>query len=218
MSDSNKSQQQSTSMPDEVQIRKNKRTMVLLFLMFLAPILFAIYLFNTHSSEGYVTKNKGTLIRPAKELKNVNLTYFGNNKPYKLADQEHQWVMVFIGAGECDDNCKHQLVVMRQTRLAQGGDFTRINRLYVMLNKQSDKFMKEVKEYHPDMDIVTGTSKQLTNITKQFKLADKIEPGKSNRIYIVDPIGNLMMYYELDANASDIAKDLARLLKVSQMG
>ncbi len=204
--------------PDAAQIKKNKTTMLLLFAIFVAPILFAVYIFNTNSSDDYVTKNRGNLIRPAIELKNIELTYFENNKSYKLVDQEHQWLMVFIDAGECDGSCKRQLVVMRQTRLAQGGEFTRVNRLYIMLDKQSDKFMKEVKDYHPDMDIVTGTQKQLANVEKQFKLADKLEAGTTNRIYIVDPIGNLMMYYELDAQASDIAKDLARLLKVSQMG
>ncbi|VAW96391.1 hypothetical protein MNBD_GAMMA23-1761 [hydrothermal vent metagenome] len=207
-----------SQVPSAAQIKKNKITMLVLFSMFVAPILFAVYIFNTNSSDNYVTKNRGNLINPAIELKNIELTYFENNKRYKLADQEHQWLMVFIGAGECGGSCKRQLVVMRQTRLAQGGEFTRVNRLYVMLDKQSDQFMKEVKAYHPDMDIVTGSEQQLANVTEQFKLADKIKPGNSNRIYIVDPIGNLMMYYELDAKAADIAKDLARLLKVSQMG
>lgn len=214
MSDSN----QPTSTPSAEQIKKNKRTMILLFLMFIAPIFAAVYIFNTNSSGEYATKNRGNLISPAIELKNFELEFIDNKKPYKLVEQEHQWLMVFVGAGECDDNCKRQLVVMRQTRLAQGGEFTRVKRLYVIQNKQSEKFMKEVKAYHPDMDIVTGSEQQLKNVTTQFTLADKVNVGKSNRIYIVDPIGNLMMYYELDAEARDIAKDLARLLKVSQMG
>lgn len=214
MSDSN----QPTSTPSAEQIKKNKRTMILLFLMFIAPIFAAVYIFNTNPSGEYATKNRGNLISPAIELKNFELKFIDNKKPYKLVEQEHQWLMVFVGAGECDDNCKRQLVVMRQTRLAQGGEFTRVKRLYVIQNKQTEKFMKEVKAYHPDMDIVTGSKQQLKNVTTQFTLADKVNVGKSNRIYIVDPIGNLMMYYELDAEAADIAKDLTRLLKVSQMG
>ena len=214
MSDS----QNSKSMPSEAQIRKNKITMLVLFTMFLAPIFAAIYIFNTNPADSYKTKNRGNLIRPAIELKNIELKYVENGKPYSLVEQEHQWIMVFIGAGECDDSCKRQLVIMRQTRLAQGGEFTRINRMYVMLDKQSEKFMKEVKEYHPGLAVLNGSKEQLVNITSQFKFDDKVDVGKSNRIYIVDPIGNLMMYYELDANATDIAKDLKRLLHVSQMG
>lgn len=218
MSESQQSNNQTSNTPSEAQIKKNKRTMLLLFVMFAAPILLAVFVFNTDPSGKYATKNRGNLITPAVELKNIELEFIENKKPYKLVDQEHQWLMVFVGAGECDDNCKRQLVVMRQTRLAQGGEFTRVNRLYVIQDKQSDKFMKEVKAFHPDMDIVTGSKQQLENVVTQFTLADKVSVGTSNRIYIVDPIGNLMMYYELDAAASDIAKDLARLLKVSQMG
>ena len=218
MSESQQTNNQSSNTPNTEQIKKNKRTMILLFVMFLAPILAAVFIFNNDPSGRYATKNRGNLITPAIELKNFNLEFIDTKAPYKLVAQEHQWLMVFVGAGECDVNCKRQLVVMRQTRLAQGGEFTRINRLYVMQDSQTDKFMKEVKDYHPDMDIVTGSAKQIENITSQFTLADKVNVGTSNRIYIVDPIGNLMMYYELDANASDIAKDLTRLLKVSQMG
>jgi len=206
------------SLPSEQQIRKNKITMILLFAMFVAPIVFAVYIFNTNDADSYKTKNRGNLIRPAKELKNIELQFFEDKKTYKLVDQEHQWLMVFIGAGECNDECKRQLVVMRQTRLAQGGEFTRVNRMYLMLDKQSDQFMKEVKEYHPGLAILNGTQAQTDNVISQFTLDDKVDVGKSNRIYIVDPIGNLMMYYEFDANASDIAKDLMRLLKASQMG
>jgi len=206
------------SLPSEEQIRKNKITMILLFAMFVAPIVFAVYIFNTNDADSYKTKNRGNLIRPAKELKNIELQFFEDKKPYKLVDQEHQWLMVFIGKGECNDECKRQLVVMRQTRLAQGGEFTRVNRMYLMLDEQSDQFMKEVKEYHPGLAVLNGTQAQIDNVISQFTLDDKIDVGKSNRIYIVDPIGNLMMYYEFDADASGIAKDLMRLLKASQMG
>jgi len=218
MSESQQSNNQTSSTPSAEQIKKNKRIMLLLFVMFAAPILLAVFVFNTDPSGKYATKNRGNLITPAVELKNIELKFIDSKKPYKLVEQEHQWLMVFVGAGECDVNCKRQLVVMRQTRLAQGGEFTRVNRLYVIQDKQSEKFMKEVKAFHPDMDIVTGSKQQLENVVTQFTLADKVNVGTSNRIYIVDPIGNLMMYYELNAEASDIAKDLTRLLKVSQMG
>lgn len=218
MAEQHQSTSSSNATPSEAQIRKNKITMILLFFMFVAPILAAVYIYNTNSPDSYKTKNRGNLIRPAKQLKNIELQYVETGKPYKLADQEHQWLLVYVAAGACDQKCKRQLVVMRQTRLAQGGEFTRVNRLYVMLDKQTDLFMKEVKEYHPGLAIVTGSKSQTENLVFQFTLDDKKEVGRSQRIYIVDPIGNLMMYYEFDARASDIAKDLMRLLKASQMG
>jgi len=212
------SNQESNSLPSETQVRKNKITMILLFVMFLAPVLAAVFIFNSNDPDSYKTKNYGNLVRPAKELKNIELQYVEDKKPYKLEDQEHQWLLVFISAGVCDDNCKRQLVIMRQVRLGQGGEFTRINRMYLMIDEQSEQFMKEVKDFHPGLAIVNGTKQQVGNVVTQFTLEDKADVGRSDRIYVVDPIGNLMMYYKFDANASDIAKDLKRLLKASQMG
>ncbi len=37
-------------------------------------------------------------------------------------------------------------------------------------------------------------------------------------IYLVDPLGNFMLHYPPDADASGMRKDLVRLLKVSQVG
>ena len=37
-------------------------------------------------------------------------------------------------------------------------------------------------------------------------------------IYIIDPLGNLVFFYPVDAPPEDVLKDLKRLLKVSQIG
>jgi hypothetical protein len=38
------------------------------------------------------------------------------------------------------------------------------------------------------------------------------------RVYIVDPLGNLMMSYPSDAGPGDLYDDLRRLLRVSRIG
>jgi hypothetical protein len=37
-------------------------------------------------------------------------------------------------------------------------------------------------------------------------------------IYIVDPLGNLVLHYPVDASGKSVLTDLKRLLKVSQIG
>jgi hypothetical protein len=39
-----------------------------------------------------------------------------------------------------------------------------------------------------------------------------------NRVYLVDPLGNFMMSYPADADPTGMRKDLARLLRISQIG
>ena len=70
-----------------------------------------------------------------------------------------------------------------------------------------------------------------TNITEDFKgtvLVNakdnellKAIPAKISQhdhIYMIDPLGNLMMRFPKDVDPSLMAKDLKRLLKVSQIG
>ena len=49
----------------------------------------------------------------------------------------------------------------------------------------------------------------------QFQLNDGESVAASGRVYLVDPLGNLMMSYESNAEPGGIVKDLELLLKTS---
>ena len=53
-------------------------------------------------------------------------------------------------------------------------------------------------------------------------VADKALPQFKDlpihQIYVIDSLGNLMMWYPKDATSKGIKKDLKRLLKVSKIG
>lgn len=52
----------------------------------------------------------------------------------------------------------------------------------------------------------------------QLKLSFGNHFEVKNKIYLVDPLGNLFMYYQSSTNPMDILKDLKKVLKVSQIG
>ncbi|MGB5671107.1 MAG: hypothetical protein WBM71_11195, partial [Sedimenticolaceae bacterium] len=41
---------------------------------------------------------------------------------------------------------------------------------------------------------------------------------KGGQLFLVDPLGNLMMYYNLEVPAKGMMRDLQKLLKISQIG
>ena len=55
-------------------------------------------------------------------------------------------------------------------------------------------------------------------LASHFALSSGTPPADLNRVYVIDPLGNLMMSYPADADANRMRKDLARLLRVSQVG
>jgi hypothetical protein len=41
---------------------------------------------------------------------------------------------------------------------------------------------------------------------------------EKNHLYIIDPLGNIFMYYEKDFDAKGLKKDIKKILKISRIG
>jgi cytochrome oxidase Cu insertion factor (SCO1/SenC/PrrC family) len=114
-----------------------------------------------------------------------------------------KWVLVTFDAAACDAYCEKKLYFMRQARRAQGKDMERVERLWVLTDGGK-----------PRPEVLSGM--EGTRLTDS-----RVEgfPGDTrDHIYIVDPLGNLMMRFPRDPDPSRIIKDLQRLLKLSRFG
>ena len=114
-----------------------------------------------------------------------------------------KWVMVTFDSGACDAYCEKKLYFMRQVRRAQGKDQERIARLWIVTDATAPR---------PELlAAIEGTAISRA-IPEGF-------PGeRTDHIYLVDPLGNLMMRFPRDPDPSRMLKDLQRLLKYSQFG
>ncbi len=124
-----------------------------------------------------------------------------------LGELRGKWVLVSFDAAACDAYCEKKLYFMRQVRKAQGKEFERVERLWALTDTAVPR---------PELlAAIEGTRVfQLRNstLTKDF-------PGDPTRhIYLVDPLGNLMMRFPPDPDPSGMVKDLQRLLKYSKFG
>ncbi len=163
------------------------------------------------------TINHGELVEPARPIKDVSLTRL-DGKQMRFADLQKKWTLIYFGSAECLSPCKDNLYKMRQVRLSLGGEGTRVQRLFVVTNPNALDLLKyELKEY-PDMAVVTGPTKNIEALAGQFDLPVGTPLDKLERIYVVDPLGLLMMSYPAGADPSGMRKDLKRLLKVSRIG
>jgi hypothetical protein len=114
-----------------------------------------------------------------------------------------KWVLVMFAAAACDARCEQKLYYMRQVRRAQGKDMSRVERLWVITDGA-----------RPREEILPGIEG-----TRFAGLSEKEFPGKAvDHIYLVDPLGNLMMRFPRDPDPSRMIKDLQRLLRYSRFG
>jgi cytochrome oxidase Cu insertion factor (SCO1/SenC/PrrC family) len=193
-----------------------KSTLILLVLLFIFPVAasFILYASGWRPSG---TINHGELVEPARPIENINLTRLDGSQ-MRFADLKKKWTLVYFGSAECLTPCKDNLYKMRQVRLSLGADGTRVQRLFVVTNpKALARLRYELKE-HPGMAVVTGPAKNVEALANQFHLPAGTPFDDLERIYVVDPLGLLMMSYPADADPSAMRKDLKRLLKVSRIG
>ena len=114
-----------------------------------------------------------------------------------------KWVFVTFDAAACDAYCERKLYFMRQVRTAQGKDQGRVERLWVITDGGA-----------PRPEILAAFAG-----TRISRLRPEGFPGDPvDHIYLVDPLGNLMMRFPRDPDPSKMLKDLQRLLKYSQVG
>lgn len=183
--------------------RKNRVKFLLLMLLMLSPVIISIALHMTDfRPEG--TVNYGELLE-VKALQG-QAREIEHNTIYRARDMRGKWSLITIDSGECDDYCQKKLYQMRQVRLVQNTEKERIERIWLI----DDDLM-------PHQDVKTEYAGTVLLSAMNSSLLGEFPADISPRdhIYVIDPMGNLMMRYPRDADPSKMSKDLKLLLKLS---
>jgi hypothetical protein len=102
---------------------------------------------------------------------------------------------------------------MRQLHVSLYKDMPRAQR--VLMTTTQD--VNRIKLDYPDLIIVNQSIENISNYTKQFQVNDE-NVILSNRLYLVDPLGHLMMSYQAQVPLPEVRKDITRLLRFSWAG
>ncbi len=194
-----------------------KRTpMILVAALFALPIVLAYGLY-WYGWRPAGTMNTGELVASVRPIADVKLRTL-QGKDMRFYDFRRKWVLAYFGPASCLDVCERNLYKMRQVRLTQGKNADRIERVFIVTDARAlDQLPSKLAAY-PGMHVITGPAENIEALAQQFALPAGSPLDGLGRIYVVDPLGNLMMSYPADADPSGMRKDLARLLKVSQIG
>ena len=128
-----------------------------------------------------------------------------------------KWTLVYIGDAQCDEVCLQNFYKMRQVRLAQNENVRRVQRLFLLTGKEIPEALSTILEKYPGMEVALLSPDQAGATVPLFEVDGLAAPG-SERVYLVDPLGYLMMYYAPDAEPKGMLNDLKKLLKYSRFG
>jgi cytochrome oxidase Cu insertion factor (SCO1/SenC/PrrC family) len=174
--------------------------MLLIAAVCIAPLLAsyaAYYLFPRDPQTNY-----GTLLAtaPAAAIEGT----MPDGTLFRLADLRGRWVLL-AGDRACASACERTLHATRQARTMQGKDRDRLVRVW--LGTGNGVPAPDVLAQHPGIIVARVPDRALAAL-----------PGGQRGIWLIDPLGNLVLHYPDDPDIKGMAKDLSRLLRASRIG
>ena len=184
-----------------------------------APLLASYFTYYVIKPKGGVT-NYGALIDPRQYPIPAMASTTLDGKPARLEDYQGKWIMLKVGPSDCQQDCQDQLFAMRQLRTMQGKEMERIERVWLITdNEPLETMLLRVNDGTRMLRAPAGV------VEKWLPLENGAAPGRaSDHVYLIDPLGNLMMRFPKGAVSSDVEKvkrvhkDIAKLLKASAIG
>jgi len=186
---------------------KGKRSprvlLVIIAAMFLLPLLLAWLMYTgAIDYKPGSTRNYGQLVTPP-------LPISWDEIEGGEAFREH-WVILHAVPDPCTDECVSQITNLRQIHRASGRQQSRILIALLLEEPIAADFSAMLKETYPEFQLVTDPSSDLQNSMQQVS-------ASNGAVYLVDPLGNIMMAYPGGDDPNHLKQDLKRLLTWSKL-
>jgi cytochrome oxidase Cu insertion factor (SCO1/SenC/PrrC family) len=201
---------------DEKTVRRGRRQLLLLAALFFVPLAVAFWLY--YGPSGWRPtggSNKGDLIDPARPLPAVGLsTPDGSTTDADVL--RGKWTMLYVGDGACDTRCRQALYLTRQSRVALNKDMDRVQRVFLVTGRCCDA--EFLGREHPDLVVGLVEDAASAVVLEPFPTYGGVPVTAAGRIYVVDPLGNLVLSYAAEAPDKALLTDLKKLLRLSHIG
>ena len=205
------------SVPEPTTARRRRIMLLLLVTVFAAPFILSWYLFHfTQLGRGDAGRSHGQLIIPPRLLPEAALDDPGRQRESGML--RHKWTLLYLVPGPCDPQCLQALLQMRQLRLALGRHGQRMQRALVIYGNFPPDLPASVLKEYPGQMIMAGSALDGDDPGRNFRLFENDDPLRAERLYLVDPMGNLMLGWPAGTDPAGIIADLMRLLKYSGAG
>ena len=188
---------------------RNPYTIWFVVLAFVAPAALAYFLYFFGNIGSFT--NHGEILNPVVDIASLQLKdEKGELIPRKSIT--YKWRAISFVDENCDEACNSRLYDIRQVHKSLAKNQHRVLRMIVHLQVPSDALIKLIEQEYPNAINVFGDEK---TISAALGNSARV---RENEIYLMDPMGNVMMRFTQDQPKKDLLKDLHKLLKASQIG
>lgn len=188
--------------------KRGRLKLLAVLLVCAAPVIASYFTYYVIRPDGRV--NYADLIEPQVALGDLRARRL-DGEPVQVSQLRGKWVMVMSGPSTCDAACVERLYHIRQVRLTTGRERDRVERLWLLTDAGSpDSALLAQHEGLVVWRFEGGAPDPRLTASAGHKPED--------HVYIIDPLGNLMMRFPAQADPSKMKKDLNKLLRASRIG
>ena len=178
--------------------------MLLIASVFFGPLVIATWMYYGGHLQPDRRANHGTLLGPivniVDELPDAEIIESGGGS----------WVLLYPNESECLEDCRTALYTVRQSRKMLGKEMGRLVQVFLHGESLPDTVL--LADEHAGL--ITMRDFALSALLGNKKPAALSVGG----YFLMDPLSNLIMYFEPEIDPSDMAEDIKHLLKLSRIG
>ena len=222
MNESTQKTKTATQTAAEQKKLRSKTPLVIIILMSFAPLIAALLVYFNPEWRPEGSAAYGELVQPQRPMptaQNLPLTTL-DGKPFDLSSLKGKWIMLTADGAACPDSCARKLYIVRNTHASQGKHVERLSRVW-LITDDAPVPEKVLEAYKGTVMVRVDPV-----VLQQFLLggaAGSMTPEQARQalaplIWVIDPLGNLMLQYPYIEDPEMFRKDIRKLIQNSRIG
>jgi len=203
-----------TSLPPRA---RSIRPLIWLILVCLAPLLFALlaYYVPALGLRPMQQTNYGTLIEPQRPIPDVSALQLRtlDGQAFDLRTLRGKWLLLTADQAACPPGCARKLFILRNSHASQGKNVDRLQRVWLILDDAP--VPQTVRDAYVGTVFLRADPAQAAAFLTPQATSQALLTAA---MWIIDPLGNLMLQFPPDADPIGVRKDIVKLLFSSRVG
>ena len=183
-------------------------------LIFLTPIVVitvsTVWYYSGYGPEEKV--NYGHLLSEPIDIGTLDLELDYQN--LNVDSMERKWMLVHFINGACLESCADLIYVARQVNVLLARQQTRVKR-YIAAPIEVKPKLENFFTTYQDLNFIEVKDQSTT--IQEFK-KNGIDPFAQPNMFVIDPIGNIILHYSGEVDGKKLLADLKKLLGASKIG
>jgi len=193
--------------------RRSLLPLIAVLTLSLAPVVAALLAYYMPSLRPAQASNYGRLVEPQRPMPSaaaLPLTTL-DGRSFDLNTLKGRWVLATADGATCPESCARKLFILRNSHASQGKNVERLVRVWFVTDDAP--VPQAVLDAYQGTVIVRVDPERL-----KAYLPTEASQSLADPLWIIDPLGNLILQYPANADGVKFRKDVSKIVYNSRIG